>query len=511
MTDQGLLRRWGAELSAAWRLTPVKRGFFGAVLIVLGSLTPAFLPQASPWWTVLNVLHLASTPGTILGTVAALAGIGLLIDGWFGLRPARGQDVNPVAVLIIWSLPFLLAPPIFSHDAYSYAAQGWLVRNGLNPYDVGPGTLPGTFADQVPTVWRYTPAPYGPLSLQIAHLMVILTFNQPYLAGMMMRIPALIGVALIVVFLPKIGRRIHADQRLIGWAAILNPVLITDFVGGAHNDSLQVGLVVFALWLAMDKRLVWAAIVVGVATAVKQPALLAAFPIGILCSTWRGWRPRAFLPVLGRCALVTLIAVATFVVISLACGLGFGWINAAGVPGSVTTVSPATVVGTVIQWVLNLLNLDPTGSVAVRWSRTIGMAIAALIVIWLAFRVAPKRPITFLAWAYIVIALGVPALHGWYMLWGGVLLPLTKLSTRMVRVIGWASVALLAYNAISLAGRNGWWALGVAAAAVLVWQVTHHERLVKNVANPDETATRRDSPVPSGDDAGEPDRSAEAQ
>ncbi|HBX81718.1 MAG TPA: hypothetical protein DEH05_11520, partial [Propionibacteriaceae bacterium] len=68
----------------------------------------------------------------------------------------------------MWSLPLLAAPPIFSHDAYSYAAQGWLMYNGLNPYEVGPGTLPGAFADQVAWVWRQTPSPYGPLSLEIS-------------------------------------------------------------------------------------------------------------------------------------------------------------------------------------------------------------------------------------------------------------------------------------------------------------------------------------------------------
>lgn len=73
----------------------------------------------------------------------------------------------------------MFAPPIFSHDAYSYAAQGWLVHNGINPYDAGPGVLPGSFADQVSWVWRDTPAPYGPLSLQLQHLVVELTGFRP--------------------------------------------------------------------------------------------------------------------------------------------------------------------------------------------------------------------------------------------------------------------------------------------------------------------------------------------
>ena len=79
------------------------------------------------------------------------------------------------------------------------AAQGWLLHNGLNPYETPVSVLPGAFADQVAWVWRYTPAPYGPLSLQISHLMVVLGGLNPYYSTLLMRIPALIGVVLIVV------------------------------------------------------------------------------------------------------------------------------------------------------------------------------------------------------------------------------------------------------------------------------------------------------------------------
>ena len=177
--------RW-ADVVDAWRHRSVKIGFAGTTLILLGSLTPAYLPQNSPWWGPMRALRLDSTPAKIAGTFVVVAGILLLVDGWFRLRPAAYEHVKHWAVLLIWSLPFLLAPPIFSHDAYSYAAQGWMLVNDVNPYEGGPGILPGAFADQVAWVWRYTPAPYGPLSMRIQEAIVVLCQLQPYWSAVMM-------------------------------------------------------------------------------------------------------------------------------------------------------------------------------------------------------------------------------------------------------------------------------------------------------------------------------------
>ena len=94
--------------------------------------------------------------------------------------------------------------------------------------------------------------------------------------------------------------------------------------------------VVAALWLA--------AIVVGVAGAIKQPALLAAYPVALVGLPWR-WNTAHVLNKLGRAAVSSVIAVATFVAISLATGLNFGWINALDVPGRVVTLAPLSLIG----------------------------------------------------------------------------------------------------------------------------------------------------------------------
>ncbi len=141
----------------AIRLAPVRLGLLGTVLLVVGSLSPAYLPQASPYWPVMRALGLDTAWARVMATVLVIGAVGLLIIAWYRLRPAVYHDVKPWAILCWWAIPLIAAPPIFSHDAYSYAAQGWLIENGLNPYEVSPSVLPGTFADQVAWLWRYTP------------------------------------------------------------------------------------------------------------------------------------------------------------------------------------------------------------------------------------------------------------------------------------------------------------------------------------------------------------------
>ena len=63
-----------ASVRRAWSVRNVRRGAYGTTLIALGSLTPAYLPQNSPWWRMLRWLHLTGTPARILGTLLVMAG-----------------------------------------------------------------------------------------------------------------------------------------------------------------------------------------------------------------------------------------------------------------------------------------------------------------------------------------------------------------------------------------------------------------------------------------------------
>src|SRR3546814_15957814 len=70
-----------------------------------------------------------------------------------------------------------LAPPLFSRDGWSYAAQGMLTTLGVSPYDHGPATLRGPIVNAVDPRWMDTPTPYGPLPLILGALAARPTSN----------------------------------------------------------------------------------------------------------------------------------------------------------------------------------------------------------------------------------------------------------------------------------------------------------------------------------------------
>lgn len=482
-------RRAVQVYAMAWATPVVLEGLVGTGLIALGSLTPAYLPNNSPWWSRLGRLGFVGPGWRLVGTVMVLVGLGLLVNAWLRLRPghhrgpgaphSRGfrAGVHPWAVLGVWGLPFLLAPPIFSHDAYSYAAQGWLVINDISPYEGYPGLLPGAFADQVAQEWRYTKTPYGPLAIQIQHLVVLAARQNPYWSAVGMRVPALIGVILIGVLTSRLARRTGHDPHFAAWFATLNPILVIDFIGGAHNDSLMMGLVMLGLFIATLANWSWlvGALVVGVAAAIKQPAFMAALALPLIRHPMPSWRGpdlmRALSKVLGSLAL----SVIAFSVVSWLTGLGFGWYHAVGVPGMVITVSPATLVGLGVRQVLILVGANGAAVAAITVSQSIGLAIGIVVIAILAVRELPRRPLAFLALAYLTVTVAAPALHSWYVMWGFLLLPLVDDAARYVRPATWTTVALLAYGAVNLSWRNDYVALGVAAVVALLALLVWHE------------------------------------
>lgn len=468
------LQSAGRDIAHAWHQRAVRQGLWGSALLFVGSLTPAYLPQNSPWWEPIRALGLDNWPARALGTALVGAGVVLLVGAWFTLRPQIYHEVKHWPITLIWSLPLLFAPPIFSHDAYAYAAEGWLLRNGLNPYDNPISVLPGPFADQAAWLWRYTTAMYPPLSLEMFHGLVVVAGNNPYYSAMAMRIPALVGVAMIAYFLPRIAGRMGADVQMTAWFSTINPLVIIDLVGGAHNDALMMGLVVWALWLAFNDKFWPAAITVGVAACIKQPAILAFYPVALIGHPWASlkwsdtWRA-------GRRLLGSLmIAVTTFVLISLSTGLGFGWIWAADVPGKVVTLAPFTLIGAGLNGVFSFFGLPVVGQVLMGALRYLGLGLTVVVIAWLGLSVGRTKPVTFLSWSYLVFAFGGIALNSWYLTWGGLLLPLSKPSPRIVGTAVTVTTVLLAYGAGNLAWRNDAVALGFAALAFMLVLLYRH-------------------------------------
>ena len=447
-------------------------GVVGSLLLVLGSLTPAFLPRASqggdlirwPW----------------LGTAVLLLGVALLLAAWFQLRPGAGALTRSGdrprygAVLALWSAPLVCGPPILSGDAYAYAAQGWMLVHGLDPYQMGPGALPSSWADQVDPIWLETPTPYGPLSLTLQYVTVSWAGdNSPYLAAWLMRLWALVGTALLAWSIPRIAKTLGRDAVTATWLGVLNPIVLLHFVGGSHNDALMVGFMAFGVHLAVRRRLFWAAVMIGLAAGVKQPAAMMVVPITVLALNpapdpdrpVRAWPTPTQL---WNCVWALVVVVATFVLCSTVTGIGFGWIAATNVPGGAITLSPPTQLGVGLQLLFFHLGWNAASAAVLGIVRTVALAIAGIIIAWLCLRVAAVKPMTFLVASLFTLVLGGPAMHAWYMLWPGVFVGLLPYRPW----VWWLTIGLTTFwsayavGDVAIRDHVGW--LAVVAVVVIV-------------------------------------------
>ena len=170
--------------------------------------------------------------------------------------------------------------------------------------------------------------------------------------------------------------------------------------------------------------------------------------------------------------------VAAFCVLTVVCGLGFGWIGALGVPSSIRSIlSPPTVVGIGLENLLSWLQvpdvLDTTVTAVQRIGTLVGVALAARI----AWRLGPVAPVRALAWVVTILVLTGSVVHPWYILWCGIFLGMTE-ATRFWprRIMVWVTAGLVIYSTVDAAFRNGALAFGVTAALGLAWVALGHDR-----------------------------------
>lgn len=469
-----------ADLAQAWAMPLVRRGLLATALIAAGSMTPAFLPidghGSSENAPIVQALHLQWLQGGLArfaATVVLSAGVILLLDTWLRLRPIAAASTAPPVTWAIWALPLLLCPPLFSRDAYSYAAQGMIVMRGMDPYQSGPMALPGSeYADQVDLMWFWTPAPYGPLALQVQHLIVWLTQGNAYAAAVAMRVPALLSMALISYALPRLAGRVGVSRQQATWLGVLNPLAVMHIVGGVHNDAMMVALTVFALLLASRGHFLLGCISLGAAATIKQTAVMAIIGVVALGIRYRTGSVQRKPYLLGL-LVGTGVWLATFEAITLATGLGWGWIPNLSVPASIRSLlAPTTLVGSIFEGSFLLLGLPKSVQlVPVPLMNSIGLVTFFGLAIWLTFSLAPRRPVMASSLALIGFCLCGPVIHPWYMLWGGTLLAATKMDRRTFKAAVYVSLFLCTYSMIDAAFSNAPSALIVSTVALVIWSV----------------------------------------
>jgi alpha-1,6-mannosyltransferase len=432
---------WDVRLLARYALP----GFVGSLILAAGALGVGWLPLAGGFLDAdaLDPMR-GTTAGQLLSRAFVFVGIALLLQAWLILGhdllagpddPHSLRGIGPshlVVVLVAWVAPLVLAPPLFSRDVYSYFAQGRVVASGQDPYETGVAVVDGWFDDGVDPMWAETPTPYGPVWLLFARGVANFAPDQPALGALAFRLAALIGLALLVIYVPRLAFAHGIDASPALWLAVLNPLVIMHVVSGAHNDALMIGLIVMGFALAADRHPAYGATAVATAAAVKPIALLALPFIGLIwAGRTSGWwlRIRAW-------TLALAITIAVFAIGSVLAGVGPGWIAALGTPGEVRTwLSPATALGMLLGMATTAAGITIDDALVVTITRGVGTIAALIIVGWLILRPEGRSPVRGAALAFLTVVLLGPVIQPWYLLWFLPLFVVTGLTATQLRVV----------------------------------------------------------------------------
>jgi alpha-1,6-mannosyltransferase len=443
--------------------TPRRLGLTGSLMMAIGALGAGALPVPNPLFG-LRVISLPSRNATAAIAIT-YAGMGMLVLAWLWIgRMLRARGAVAPApdraqlarTGLLWALPLALAPPMFSKDVYSYLAQSAITARGFDPYSLGPAAALGVddpLTRTIPTIWRDTPAPYGPLFLVLGRGITALTGSDVVLGTVAHRILALVGVGLMIWALPRLGRRCDLDPGLVLWLGAANPLVLFHLVSGIHNEGLMIGLMLAGLELGLaaldrsgglaDPRFLAGGVVVALGAAIKLPALLALGFLGMAAARRRGGRA---CDVVAVAAVLGAVAAGVFVVLGLGSGLGFGWMRTLGTANVIRSwMSLSTDLGQLSGQVGILAGLGDHTDTVLTITRGLGGVAAAAICVRLLLGVFRGRidPVTGLGVGLGAVVLLGPVVHPWYLLWAAIPLAATRGMPRHRRA-ALAASALLA-------------------------------------------------------------------
>ncbi|CAM2853568.1 polyprenol phosphomannose-dependent alpha 1,6 mannosyltransferase MptB [Mycobacterium simiae] len=435
-------------------------GATGTVLMGIGALGAGARPVVQDPTFGVRLLNLPSRIQTVSLTMTTVGAVMMtlawLMLGRFALGKRQMSRGELDRTLLLWMLPLLIAPPMYSKDVYSYLAQSQISLEGLDPYQVGPASglgLGHVFTLSVPSVWRETPAPYGPLFLWIGRGISALTGENIVAAVLCHRLVVLAGVAMIVWATPRLARRCGVAEVSALWLGVANPLLLMHLVAGIHNEALMLGLMLvgaeFALrgieapqlwpptWRSWRRlgpdweplgMLLAGSVLITLSSQVKLPSLLALGFVTMALAYRCGANLRAFVLAGGGMGALSL---AVMGLVGWASGLGFGWVFTLGTANVVRSwMSPPTLLALATGQAGILLGLGDHTTAVLALTRFIGVLIIMVLVTWLLLAVFRGRlhPIGGLGVALGICVLLFPVVQPWYLLWP--IIPLACWATR---------------------------------------------------------------------------------
>ncbi|MFC9437416.1 polyprenol phosphomannose-dependent alpha 1,6 mannosyltransferase MptB [Nocardia sp. NPDC057030] len=429
-------------------------GATGTVLMAISALGIGAQPVHQNPTSGVRVLgifaraHTGSLAMCMTGTVVVV--LAWLLLGRFAVGGIGGSPLHRLSrsqldrTLLLWIIPLSIAPPLFSNDVYSYLAQSEIAARGIDPYQEGPVAglgIDNVLTNNVPNIWRDTPAPYGPLFLWLGRGIAEITGDNIIAGVWVHRMLALAGVALIVWALPRLSVRCGVAPVSALWLGAANPLVLFHLVGGVHNDALMLGLMLAGMEFCLraiedihpfDGRaytwLIGGAIVITLSSSVKLTSIVALGFVGMALARRWGFNLRN---VLIAAAMLGAIALGTTLFIGSMSGLGFGWIHTLNVANKVRSwMSVPTVLGIITGFGGVLLGLGDHTTALLSITRPIAAVIAGFLTVRMlvATGVGRLHPVGALGVSMGAIVLLFPVVQPWYVLWA--IVPLAAWATR---------------------------------------------------------------------------------
>ncbi|MGH3562287.1 MAG: alpha-(1-_6)-mannopyranosyltransferase A, partial [Mycobacterium sp.] len=484
------------QFATSRQARPAWLGCLGAVLITIGGLGAGSTRLHDPLLEAMHLSWLRFGHGLVLSSVLLWSGVAMMLAAWLGLGrrviDAQATEYTMVASTGFWLAPLLLSVPVFSRDTYSYLAQGALLRDGFDPYLVGPVENPNPLLDDVSPIWSSTTAPYGPAFILIAKSITMLTGDNVVVGTMVLRLCMLPGLVLLIWAAPRVARHVGGSGPAALFIAVLNPLVIIHLMGGVHNEMLMVGLMIAGIALTLERHHLTGITVVAVAAAVKATAGIA---LPFLVWVWmrhlrdrRGYRsPWAFV---AAAAASVLIVVAVFAVLSRLAGVGLGWLTAL-LAGNVKIINWLTVPTATANLTHAVGGLFfPVNFYAVlHVTRIAGVVIivVSLPLLWWRSRRDDRAAVSGLAWAMLIVVLFVPAALPWYYTWPlAMAATLVQSRTAIATIAAFSTWIMVIFRPDGAHGMYSWIHVGIATAcALLAWYTLYR------------------APAPAGEAAGE--------
>jgi alpha-1,6-mannosyltransferase len=458
---------------------PALLGFLGAALITVGGLGAGSTRLHDPLLESLHLSWMRFGHGLVLSSVLLWAGVAVMLVAWLWLGrrvvDRSATEFTMVATTWFWLLPLLLSVPVFSRDTYSYLAQGALLRDGLDPYVVGPIDNENSLLDNVSPIWTTTTAPYGPVFIMVAKFVTLIVGNDVIAGTMLLRLCMLPGLVMLIWAAPRVARHVGANGAAALWICVLNPLVIIHLMGGVHNEMLMVGLMMAAIALTFADKPAWGVVLIAIAVAVKATAGIALpFMVWMWMHRLRDRHGFGSLRAFGIATAASVgIFALVFAVVSWLAGVGLGWLTA--LAGSVKIINWLTV-PTAAANLINAVGglFFPVNFYAVLdVARIIGVGVIAisLPLLWWRFRHDDRQALTGIALAMLIVVLFVPAALPWYYTWPlAVVSALAQSRSAIAVIAGFSTWIMVIFKPDGSHGMYSWLHVLLATGcAVAAW------------------------------------------